>query len=130
MIRRRLDRLRYPDAVKLAIARELRQRPTPNERIAWSLLRRRGVLGLKFRRQHVVCGFIVDFYCPTLRLVLELDGIHHAHQTQLGYDTARTAVLESRGYSVIRMNNNEISGARLAEMLQPFVERGSFPLSR
>ena len=130
MLRHRLDRLRYPDAVKLAIARDLRQRPTPTERFAWSLLRRRGVLGLKFRRQHIVCGFIVDLYCPTLRLVLELDGNQHLHQSQLGYDTARTAVLESRGYSVIRMNNNDVSRKRLVEVLLPLVQRHSFLLSR
>jgi very-short-patch-repair endonuclease len=59
MLRNRIDRGDYPDRVKLAIARQLRREPTPAERHAWALLRNRGILGLKFRRQHVLEGFIV-----------------------------------------------------------------------
>src|SRR5258708_36382892 len=65
---------RVPRGRKFTQARELRRAATSTERYAWSLLRNRGVLGLKFRRQHVVHGFIVDFYCAAERLVLELDG--------------------------------------------------------
>ncbi len=54
------------------------------ERHAWSLLRNRRIGGLKFRRQHVIGAFIVDFYCADLRLVLELDGAPHDHPDQAG----------------------------------------------
>src|ERR1041384_2907746 len=67
-----LRRLRA--AERFARARELRLHPTPAERHAWTLLRNRGILGLKFRRQHVLHGFIVDFYCPSERIVIELEG--------------------------------------------------------
>ena len=62
------------DARKLARARSFRPQPTPEEATAWSLLRGRRLLGLKFRRQQVIAGFIVDFYCASRRLALELDG--------------------------------------------------------
>ena len=103
---------------KLALARELRRNPTLIERHAWSLLRNRGILGLKFRRQHVVHGFIVDFYCAELRLVLELDGDHHREPTGCGYDTARSQVLEAAGYHVIRIRNRELTRERIIEAVR------------
>ena len=60
-----------------AAARQLRKQRTPAERYAWSLLRNRRMLGLKFRRQQVVHGFIVDFYCIAERIILELEGDVH-----------------------------------------------------
>src|ERR1051325_11548921 len=74
---------------KFALACQLRRAATPAERYAWSLLRNRGVLGLKFRRQHVLQGFIVDFYCVAERLVLDLEGDAHDGTDQLAYDAAR-----------------------------------------
>lgn len=62
---------------KRLMARQLRRDATPVERQAWAVLRGRRILGLKFRRQHVLDGLIVDFYCAELRLVIELDGRHH-----------------------------------------------------
>ena len=70
-----MDPLRHLSAVQIfALAHGLRLGSTPAERHAWSLLRNRGMLGLKFRRQHVLHGFIVDFYCPAENLILELEG--------------------------------------------------------
>jgi very-short-patch-repair endonuclease len=131
MLRTRIDRLAYPNREKLAIARALRRNPTPTERHAWSLLRHRGVLGLKFRRQHVLHRFIVDFYCAELKLVLELDGAPHVEPAQAGYDAARTAWLESRGYRVMRLANRNVSRDGLERLLRPLSspspdrERGS-----
>src|SRR6267142_8305 len=81
---------RLSAAERFARARELRHNPTPAERHAWTLLRNRGILGLKFRRQHVLHGFIVDFYCPSERIVIELEGNVHDTEAQRGYDQART----------------------------------------
>ena len=103
---------------KLALAHELRRNPTPIERHVWSLLRNRGILGLKFRRQHVLHGFIVDFYCAELRLVLELDGDHHREPAGSGYDTARSQVLVAAGYHVIRIQNRELTRERIIEAVQ------------
>src|SRR5881392_1368473 len=76
-----MDPLRSLSAAeRFARARELRHNPTPAERHAWTLLRNRGILGLKFRRQHVLHGFIVDFYCPSERIVIELEGGVHDNE--------------------------------------------------
>jgi very-short-patch-repair endonuclease len=113
-----MDPLRpIPIGKKLAIARQLRREPTPPERLAWSLLRNRRLLGLKFRRQHVLHGFIVDFYCPALKLVLELDGNHHDEATQTSYDDARTARLESAGYRLIRVRNRDLTPESVEELI-------------
>ena len=125
MLRARIDGRRYPDTAKLEIARHLRRDPTPAERNAWSLLRRKGILGLKFRRQHPLCGFIVDFYCPRLRLVLELDGGSHEDQAQASYDAARTQWLEAHGYTVRRIRNEAVCRDSLERLLSTCL-----PLSR
>ena len=124
-MRDRLDRFPYPDAVKLAIARQFRRHPTAAERHAWSLLRRKGVLGLKFRRQHRLCGFIVDFFCPQLRLVLEIDGGSHDSPARADYDRARTERLQVHGYTVRRIRNADLDHEELERLLRPYL-----PLSR
>jgi very-short-patch-repair endonuclease len=111
---------------KLALARELRRNPTPIERHSWSLLRNRAILGLKFRRQHVVHGFIVDFYCAELRLVLELDGDHHREPTGSGYDAARSQVLAAAGYHVIRIQNRELTRERIMEAVRTVLTNLNF----
>ena len=121
MLRQRIDRQRYPDRAKLEIARQLRQNPTPTERHVWELLRRRGMLGLKFRRQHVLHGFIVDFYCARHRIVLELDGASHDSRVRSDYDASRTRVLTAFGYRVIRLPNRTVSRDSLEALLHPFV---------
>ena len=82
---------RLSAAERFARARALRHNATPAERHAWTLLRNRGILGLKFRRQHVLHGFIVDFYCPSERIVIELEGGVHDNEAQRGYDQAGAA---------------------------------------
>ncbi|MGH7614306.1 MAG: endonuclease domain-containing protein [Gemmatimonadales bacterium] len=133
MLRNRIDRRAYPEQQKLASARQLRKNPTPTEGYAWTLLRRRGTLGLKFRRQHILHGFIVDFYCAELGLVLELDGVPHAHPGQASYDATRTGWLEAHGYRVLRVSNQEVSREAMERLLQPYLSNRtsqSSPLSR
>lgn len=112
---------RTPPARKRALARQLRREPTPAERHTWSLLRNRQLLGLKFRRQHVLHGFIADFFCAELKLILELDGERHNEVTQAGYDTARTAWLRAAGYRVLRIPNKNVTRAWLQELVAAFV---------
>ena len=109
---------RLTHAQKFALARHLRLHPTPAERHAWSFLRNRAMRGLKFRRQHVLHGFIVDFYCAAERLVLELEGNVHDTSDQCAYDAARAAFLEAAGYRVVRVRNQDVSRARLEEALR------------
>ncbi len=86
-------------------ARVLRADATPAERELWQLLRGRRS-GLRFRRQQPVGPFIVDFYCASARLVIELDGAGHADRRD--YDAARTAWLADKGLTVMRFANAEV----------------------
>ena len=96
-------------------ARELRSNQTDVEAKLWRRLRDRQVFGVKFRRQHPIGSYIVDFCCPTLRLIVELDGGQHAEQNAA--DQARTCFLESRGYRVLRFWNNQVM-TQLDEVLE------------
>jgi very-short-patch-repair endonuclease len=87
-------------------AKALRKRLTPAEAILWEALRRGGLEGLKFRRQHPVGRFILDFYCPAYKLVVEVDG--KVHETQMEYDSARTSQLEAHGYKILRFSNEAV----------------------
>ena len=77
------------------LARELRRDSTFPERLLWSRLRNRGLFGLKFRRQHPIGPFVIDFYCRESSLAVELDG--RSHEGRESYDDARTDWLESQG---------------------------------
>lgn len=89
-------------------ARKLRKSQTGEEVILWRYLQNRDLFGVKFRRQHSIGGFIVDFYSREAKIVIELDGEQHAEEENARYDLERTAFLESKGLQVIRYWNNEI----------------------
>ena len=87
-------------------ARELRQEMTAAERVLWQALRGRGVAGLRFRRQHPVGRFVLDFYCPAAKLCVEVDG--DVHDTQPERDAERSEILTAGGYRVLRFRNEEV----------------------
>ena len=89
--------------------RRLRRNSTPQETIFWSRVRAKRFKGLKFRRQHSIGNYIVDFYCPDKKLVIELDGCQHKREKDVRYDTGRTNHFESLGLRVLRFWNNEIN---------------------
>ncbi|MBW1918467.1 MAG: DUF559 domain-containing protein, partial [Deltaproteobacteria bacterium] len=90
----------------LQFARNLRQQQTDAETKMWHLLRDRRLDGKKFRRQHPIPPYVVDFYCHDAALVIELDGGQHAESRR--YDEKRTAFLEQNGLKVLRFWNNEV----------------------
>ena len=87
-------------------AKELRWKMTPAETALWERLKTKQLHGLKFRRQHPIHYFILDFYCHAHQLVVEVDG--GIHQQQRDYDDARTQWLNQRGFQVIRFTNDEV----------------------
>ena len=105
------------DRRKLELARRFRKEPTRAEAEAWAVLRNRGVLGLKVRRQQIVAGFIVDFYCASHRLVLELDGAVHDAPERAARDADRTAAFRRLNIRTIRLRNDELSRERLVQVL-------------
>jgi len=86
------------------LAKQMRQEPTEAEDILWQRLRNRKLLGLKFRRQHTIERFIVDFYCKELRMVIEVDGPIHNYTPQ--EDKIREEFLEGAGLTVLRFTND------------------------
>jgi type I restriction enzyme M protein len=88
--------------------RELRKSQTPAEEILWELLRDRQLADLKFRRQHQIGDYIVDFFCAEQRIVIELDGAIHDKRDQTKKDATRQAYLESLGHIVLRFRNEEV----------------------
>ena len=87
-------------------ARRLRRTQTNAEHLLWTHLRARGFRGLKFRRQHPVGPYIVDFCCIDRKLIVELDGSQHLETAR--YDVRRTQFLNTHGYRVIRFWNHEV----------------------
>ena len=96
----------------LKIARLLRQKMTRAEEILWQELRNKKLRGVKFRRQMpLVFGnyhFIVDFYCASRKLVIEIDGEAHNERGAKEYDVAREDILKTAGYKVIRFKNENV----------------------
>ena len=88
--------------------RELRNNPTLAERELWCGLRKRRMSGYKFRRQHSIGPFIADFYSPSLRLVVEVDGATHDDDEQKQYDARRTEYFHSYGIDEIRFTDSEV----------------------
>jgi UDP-N-acetylmuramoylalanine-D-glutamate ligase/very-short-patch-repair endonuclease len=94
-----------PQTSLVPYARRMRRDPTPAERKLWQALRKRQAAGLKFRRQTPLGPFIVDLYCSSSRLVVELDGISHI-DSQI--DPARDAWMQSQGIRILRYSNHEV----------------------
>jgi very-short-patch-repair endonuclease len=106
--------------------RELRKEQTPEENILWQQIRNRK-LGFKFRRQYSVGGYILDFYCPEIKLVIELDGMQHFGKDNKLYDEERTSYLKISGCKVLRFKNKEIN-ENLEKVISTIVKYFPSPL--
>jgi len=91
---------------KRDFARQLRHEQTSAEEKVWQLLRKNQFMGLKFRRQHVIEGFVVDFYCHEYKLAVEIDG--GIHNKQKDYDEWRQSEIEAKDITFVRITNKEI----------------------
>ena len=101
--------IRNHDLTLTDVAKELRQNQTPAEAILWQKLRTKKFLNLKFRRQHPIKYYVVDFCCVALNLVVELDGSVHDQKDQIYLDQDREFNLQQWGYTVIRFRNNDVT---------------------
>ena len=108
-------RMRYPERIVTGQqvdeahqkrARQLRREMTAEESLLWQRLRANRLDGLHFRRQQVIHGFIVDFYCHAAGLVVEMDGEGHAYQET--YDQERDQILASSGVRILRISNHAV----------------------
>ncbi|HYK65487.1 MAG TPA: DUF559 domain-containing protein [Patescibacteria group bacterium] len=98
-----ITRLQSIESEKLSFAKRLRQEMTAPERRLWKALRRNAIDGFHFRRQQVIGGYIVDFYCDAAKLAIELDG--GAHEGTDRYDSARDREISRLGVRVLRIPN-------------------------
>lgn len=98
----------HNDRLMLALRRKLRGNATPQEAVLWSRLKG-SALGFKFRRQHSIGRYIVDFYCPAKKLAIEIDGSQHFEEERVEYDTIRMAFLTGSGVRVLRFDHAGIN---------------------
>jgi very-short-patch-repair endonuclease len=90
------------------LRKTLRNEATPAERELWGVLKQSSLGGYKFRRQHSVGRYIVDFYCPSQRLAIELDGDSHFTDESIEYDQERTKFLNALNIRVLRFLNTDV----------------------
>ena len=93
----------YPQRKAIERARVFRKNLTPSEARLWTALRKSQLNGLRFRRQHPIGPFIVDFFCPSARLAVEIDGANHFEDGGQAYDARRDTDLERVGLTVLRI---------------------------
>ena len=109
--RHRQSRSQGRSPEQIVRARELRQTSTETEQAAWRLLRGIKFKGFKFRRQHPLGPYVVDFCCAQRRLIVELDGSVHAQPDQARRDVRRDAYLKKLGYTILRFPNGIVEAA-------------------
>jgi very-short-patch-repair endonuclease len=105
-VRRVVQRQRVTEGKTIA-AKQMRRSPTEAEEKLWQQLRG-GRLGVKFRRQQVIDGFIADFYCHSASLVVEVDGSVHDASDQKAYDLERDQIFADKGLRILRFRNEEV----------------------
>lgn len=89
-------------------AKEMRNKPTEAEKMLWNVLINKGIENYKFRRQHIVGEYIVDFICLEKKLIIEVDGAVHNDLVQIEHDKQRSEWLESKGFKIIRFTNKQV----------------------
>jgi very-short-patch-repair endonuclease len=99
---------RHVHPTTLALARRLRREMTPQESKLWHRLRGKQLYGIKFRRQHPVGQFVLDFFCYEHSLAVEIDGHSHYEPRQRVHDQARTEWLAEHGIRVVRFTNQDV----------------------
>ncbi len=122
---------------QLAKRKELRHNTTPEENAIWHILKGKSLGGYKWRRQFSVGPYIMDFYCPSAKLCIEVDGIHHNSEEQMEYDNKRSEFLAKQGIRVLRIPNkivwgqsNLIANAILNEIINSSPKLGEVPKGR
>ena len=92
--------------LKTRIAREFRKKPTQSEKLMWDVLRNRSFMNLKFRHQHGMEGYVIDFYCSELHLAVEIDG--GIHDEQIDDDAHRQQAIEQSGVIFFRIKSENV----------------------
>jgi very-short-patch-repair endonuclease len=118
----KVTRNQFVTREKLELARDLRQRMTPQEKVVWHALRNDALVAVHFRRQQVIAGYVVDFYCASAKLAIEIDGASHLCTNE--YDRTRDRALSERGIETLRVSNDAVD-RDLDGVLRKIAERTS-----
>jgi very-short-patch-repair endonuclease len=118
----KVTRNQFVTREKLELARDLRRRMTPQEKILWHALRNDALGALHFRRQQVIAGYVVDFYCASAKLAVEIDG--YSHLQRIEYDAVRDRALSGMGITTLRVSNSDVD-RNLDGVLKKIAERTS-----
>ena len=113
-------------------ARTLRRGMTDAEQALWFHLRRKQILGIQFYRQKPIGPYIVDFYAPSVKLVIEADGSQHLEDANREYDAVRDAFLKEYGLLVLRFDNRQVlteTAAVMEEIIRVCEDRHQIPLN-
>ncbi len=107
------------------IARHLRKNLTYGEKILWKILRNKNVKGLRFRRQHPIDNYIVDFYCKEKSIIIEIDGPLHEEEERKLKDEIRETYLHAKGYRILRFRDKELLGNvdDILQRIKKFIEK-------
>ncbi len=116
--------LRAPDKT-FSRARELRRKMSLPEVVLWQALRKGRLAGLRFRRQHPIGPYILDFYCPSARLAIEVDGFAHNNAAQASHDARRQVWLSQRGVTVLRIRAIDVLRDERLEGVLVGIERAA-----
>jgi very-short-patch-repair endonuclease len=100
--------MREDETSSRPLAKHFRRNLTPAEARLWSHLKRHGIHGLSFRRQHPIGPYVADFACVGARLVVEVDGGTHSTPEQLAHDRRRDGFLRKSGWRIIRVSNVDV----------------------
>ena len=106
---------------KLELARQFRKEATQSEDIVWQLLRNRKMFNLKWRRQQIIEGFVADFYCAELNVVLEIDGGVHDNDAAREYDELRSEIFESLGIKTFRIKNENCDEEHITKLITDII---------
>ena len=101
-----MSRSTYASKHMIGRARDLRQASTPPEQLLWLALRNGQIGGMRFRRQHPIGPYVVDFYCHGAKLVVEVDGM--SHDDKAVADTEKAKHIQSQGLRVLRVTNDDV----------------------
>ena len=116
--------MRAPDQT-FSHARELRRAMSLPEVILWQALRKKRLAGLRFRRQHPIGPYILDFYCPSARLAIEVDGFAHDTAARVRHDERRQAWLAQQGITVLRIGASDVLKDQRLEAVLVAIERAA-----
>ena len=120
-----------PTGINFINSKENRNAPTEAEAVLWDSLRGRKFLNLKFRRQHSVRNYILDFFCYELNLAVEVDGKYHSTEKQTKYNQERTSYLNLLGIKVLRITNEDATNPDISlKKLKTFIESNQAPSPR